>query len=43
MRCKLLLAWYRLGMKWTERACRLHGGDHYADGYPALLRALGWD
>jgi len=40
---RLLLAWYRLGVKWTERQCRRHGGDYYSNGYPWLLRKFGWN
>jgi hypothetical protein len=47
MKHRLLIAafgaWYRLGMWWTERACQRHGGDHYSEGYPWLLRVFGWD
>jgi hypothetical protein len=43
MNQRFLLAWFRLGMWWTERACERRGGDHYSTGYPWLLRKFGWD
>lgn len=43
MKNYIYLQWYRFGMKYTERQCRKHDGDHYINGYPWLLRKMGWD
>lgn len=42
-RYRLRVRWCSLGVWWTERACRKHGGDYYESGYPWLLRKFGWD
>lgn len=42
LRYRLLLWWFRLGMKWTEYRCRRKGGDYYVRGKHRIVRRLGW-
>lgn len=35
--------WFRIGLIYTEYQCRKHGSDYYSNGYPWLLRKIGWD